>query len=49
MGNPFNIYVDIFLIWVILMAIPVIYSLLIRFGPKLIREWLKNHRRDKDV
>ncbi len=47
MDNP--LVFGIFLIWVLIAAVSVIEVLLTRFGPKSIREWLKNHRGDKDV
>lgn len=42
------IYIEFLLIGVLMAAVSVIYSLLIRFGPKSIRECLKKHRDDNN-
>ena len=43
------VWVVILLLGILMTVIPVIVRRLIRFGPKSIRGWLKNHQEDKDV
>lgn len=43
------VYIVILLLGILMAVIPVIVTQLIRFGPKSIKWWLKNHRGDRDV
>lgn len=47
LGIP--IYIAILLLGILMAVIPVIVTQSIRFMPKSIKWWLKNHRGDKDV